>query len=247
MTPAKVDLTVFINDLHCPYNDVHTQMMVLRFIEDIQPSHIFLNGDMIDFYQLSRFDKNPNRALELQEDIDELVSFLTTLRHVSKNAEIVYTEGNHEHRLYKYLCNHPELFGLKVLQPEKLLCLDQLNIEWVPQEHTYVHHGFVVTHGDVVRKHSGYSAKAMYEKYGTSGISGHTHRVGMYRHRNFGSDCLWIENGCLCELDPDYVVGTADWQQAISVGEFIKNDKRFQITQLQIVNHKMLYRGVLYD
>lgn len=247
MTNPTIELSVFLNDLHCPYNDVKTERMVIRFIKDIQPSHVFLNGDMIDFYQISKFDKDPNRTLQLQDDIDELLHFLESLREAIPEAKIVYTEGNHEHRLHRYLCAHPELFNLKVLQPDKLLGLGQFDVEWVPQDKTYVHHGFVITHGDVVRKHSGYSAKGMYEKYGTSGISGHTHRVGIYRHRNFASDHMWVENGCLCELEPDYVVGTVDWQQAISVGQFIEGEKRFQIDQLQIIKHKMLYRGVLYE
>ena len=58
--------------------------------------------------------------------------------------------------------------------------------------------GFVLTHGNVVRKHSAYTAKAMYEQYQSSGVSGHTHRLGRYSKTDMHSRShTWLEQGPL--------------------------------------------------
>lgn len=234
-SPSGIDC-IFLNDIHFPYQDDFTLDNVLKFIADHSPKTIFLNGDIIDFYTLSRFDKDPVRITHLQKDLDALDNFLKKLRQAVPQATIYYTEGNHEHRLIKYLWSHPEIAALKALQIEELLNLKAHTITWIPQEETFVYHGHIITHGTVVRKGASMSAKGEFEKYGFSGISGHTHRAGVYSHRNFRGTFQWIENGCLCDMNPGYVLAP-DWQQAISVGTM--QDNELAITLIKINNHKI--------
>lgn len=245
--PARtggMDLTVFLSDLHVPYHDRATLDAVFTFIREVRPSHVYLNGDVCDAYQLSRYDKDPNRLLGIQDDLDALDRMLTDLRSAAPDAEIIWTEGNHENRLLRYLNQHPEIANLTALRPENLFGVEKHRLRWIPQAVTHQHHGFVVTHGSVVRRYSSYSAKGQFERYNTSGISGHTHRVGMYRHRSFDSDHVWYEQGCLCELNPTYVIGTPDWHQGFGVGQFL--GRRFQVSIVQVVEHRFLWDGQLY-
>jgi len=68
-----------------------------------------------------------------------------------------------------------------------------------------------------VRGKAGYSARALYEKRGTSVIMGHTHRLSQASHRNALGQHTMIENGCLCDLSPEYGV-EPDWTQGFTYG-----------------------------
>lgn len=243
-----IDRSAFVSDLHIPHQDRDVVRVVLAFLKEWRPTFVGLVGDVVDFYALSKFDKDPNRKLQLQDDLDHLDRFLTDLREtVGPDCKVVYVEGNHEARLKAFLWRNPEFCNLRILQPGSLLDLDKHNIEWVPQSRVYRHHGFIITHGTKVRAHSSYSAKAEFDRWGSSGLSGHTHRAGMYRRRTWDVDAVWYELGCLCELNPEYVVGAPDWQHGFAIGEFINGDQRFQITPVAVPNRKILWNGKLFE
>ena len=83
--------SIFLNDIHFPYADEETLKNVMTFIAEKNPATILLNGDIIDFYTLSRFDKDPVRLTHLQHDLDRLDRFLKDLRKIAPEAVIHYT------------------------------------------------------------------------------------------------------------------------------------------------------------
>jgi hypothetical protein len=242
----RVERLVSLSDIHIPYQDQRAVEISLSFIKDWQPQWVVLNGDILDAPQLSRFDHDPQRQLQLQEDLDKLYRFFDALVEAAPTARRVFTGGNHENRIIRWLWQHPEVSNLRVLRPEELFRLKDWGIEWMPYGQAFDHHGFLFVHGDVVRKHSSYTAKAMLEKYGTSGCSGHTHRLGQYLHRDHGGMKGWWEQGCLCELNPTYLNGPADWCHGIGVGEFVPGSGRFYFTVVPIIDHRLLWQGKLY-
>lgn len=246
ITKIKSGSTVFVPDLHAPHHDQRAVNTLIEFIRYFKPEHLIFLGDGFDFYQLSRFDKHPSRLLKLGDDIKDGIDCIKSICDAAPKAIKTMVEGNHERRLYKYLCGHPELTGLDVLAPENLLGLSELGIRWVPEEEVFEHHGFVVTHGTRVSKHSGMSAKSELEKWGVSGISGHTHRIGRYNLSNYGGDHVWFEAGCLCQLNPCYVVGRPNWQHGFAVGDFYED--RFQINQIYIDrDYRVLWKDRIID
>lgn len=100
-----------------------------------------------------------------------------------------------------------------------LLDLANIGWTWVPerkQSRTPILPKLITKHGTKVNKWSGGSAKGEWEKYGASGVSGHTHRAGQFLHRDHNGTASWTEMGCTCDLDPEY--GTDfDWQQSFGV------------------------------
>lgn len=241
--PRDYEKSVFLSDIHAPYEDKWCMYITERFLKWFKPNRVFILGDLVDFYQLSRFDKDPERIEDLQADIDAAVRVLAMIRRsVGPRCEVVFFEGNHEVRLRKWLWNHPEVASLRAIQLEELLQLKSLNIKLVRALEPYDYHGFAIEHGDIVRKHSGYTARGMMEKCGVSGISGHTHRLGAHYLTNRGGDFVWYENGCLCDRNPDYVK-FPNWQQGFSVGWFKKNNHRFTIEQVCIPDGKCVYQG----
>ena len=165
---------VFISDLHIPYEDKKAVELVVKFIEDFKPEILILGGDMLDFMGLSRFSKDPKRALTTQEDIDKVNKLLVRIRYILPNSEIVYLEGNHEFRMTNYKWTKcPELSYIKALTLPKLLNLGELGIQFIPYTKFYNYKKIYFVHGDVISKHSGQTAKQMLDKWGVNIICGH--------------------------------------------------------------------------
>ncbi len=236
--------TVIANDFHGQYRDLKICKMFINFLRREQPDKIILNGDMTDFYSISRFDKDPARKLDLQDELDDVYNLLLSIRNAAPHAHIVYTEGNHEARLRKYLWSTAKaLATLRSLKIEELLGLKELDI-------TYEVDGvwlgkLFVYHGSLVRSKSGYTAHGELFKNGCSGVSGHTHRRGEASSKKRGGELVWYENSCMCRLDAEYIKGVADWSQGWGVVLSTRN--RFHFEQVRVVNGKYYYLGKLYQ
>ncbi|MBM3347783.1 MAG: hypothetical protein FJY55_15005, partial [Betaproteobacteria bacterium] len=203
---------VVLSDQHIPYQDKRVEKLTFQFLRDHQPGTIHLLGDLHDFYQLSRFDKDPERATHLQSDLDDGHRYLARLRDAHPDAKIIYSEGNHEYRLQRYLWgNAKELAGLRNMRLSQLLHLKELDIEWVDSLHPYKIGHLLYVHGIFANKHSGYSAKSHHERFGCCVIHGHTHRLGSYYRTTWDDTFAAFENGCLCERDPTYML-KPNWQ-----------------------------------
>lgn len=212
----------------------------IAFCREEQPEIIVLH-ELHDFYAISRYDKDPARAHNLQEEIDIVNQYLRKLRKYCPNSRMILLNSNHLDRLRKYLWSKaPELNSLRALKIEKLLELDKLNIEY--REH-FLYKKVLFKHGNVVRKFSGYSARGEFEKEGTSGCSGHTHRLGVYFHRLRGGEYAWVESGCACRLDAEYIEGIANWQHGFSVFAFDKNSNHFYPSAVPIINYRLDWGG----
>lgn len=239
----KTTRVLFIGDIHAPYQDESCLSAVLKFCKWWKPNEIFIIGDLLDAYAFARFVKNPETALKAQDEIDEAVNILKQIKNHNPQAKICLVRGNHEYRLQKYLWTRaPELASLRELNIESLLQLKNIGINY--ESHGRLEHrGVVIKHGSVVRKHSSYTAKAEFEKEGQSGVSGHSHRVGLYRKDNVNNPHIWMECGCLCKKDMEYMEGEpADWHQGFGIGYFYKSGL-FTFSLIPIIHGKALYNG----
>jgi hypothetical protein len=236
---------VMIGDTHGYYVEQEVWKTVLDFVRDFKPHRIHLLGDIIDFYDISRYLKDPNRRLVLGKEVEfTRDAILKPLRDAAPQATIEWTEGNHEARLNKYLWSRaPELASLPGLDIRNIFSLDDLRIHYKTKE-TEVG-GVVMTHGHIVRAHSGWTAKAMMEGYGQSVIHNHTHRLGAVYSSRRGSDWVGFENGCLCQMDPSYITGTPNWQHGFSVG-WLRTDGTFNFSQVHIKNGGFVYEGKFF-
>lgn len=235
---------VFVGDFHIPYHDKILLFLLYDFLDFFKPDKLFILGDLLDCYSLSSFDKNPKRIASLQDELDEANEVLDKLCALVKDVELFL--GNHEARLSKHLKRHPELYGLKALEWENLLKLNERGIKLHRySEPPYLYHGLQIHHGTAIRKHSGWTAKAHYEKYGGCGIIGHVHRGGNYLKRNTQGIWGWYENMCMCRLDPEYQ-DFVDWIQGFSVAYFTEKDL-FHLEQIPVIDHRFIFNGVYFS
>lgn len=231
----KKDKVVSLTDWHIPHHDERIIELELSFCKEEQPEFIVLH-EIHDFYDVSKYDKNPKRVKKLQDELDIADEYLGRLREYCPKATIIFLNSNHLDRLRKYLWRNPELEGLRALEIENLLNLEKHNIQF--KDH-WVYKDVLFKHGDIVRKFSSYTARGEFEKEGMSGVSGHTHRLGIYFHRLRGGSYMWIESGCACKLDAEYIEGIANWQHGFSLIAFDRKGRHFYPTVIPIIDYRL--------
>lgn len=235
---------IVASDFHFPYQDDKAIEQLLVFIKDYKPNTAILNGDVLDFYCLSRFDKDPERIGSLQSELDQVSEFLKELRGVcKKSTQIIYVLGNHEDRLRKYIWTHNELAGLDNLKIERMIDIKTPNVKITKRFNLGE---LLFTHGSIVRKYSAYTANAELDKYQNSGASGHTHRLGSFFQSGYFGNREWHESGCMCRLDAVYLDSEPNWQQGFLVGLIedspYANKDEFAIYPVKInSNYKVLF------
>jgi len=161
--------------------------------------------------------------------------------------EVVYLEGNHEDRLQRYLMDRaPELWGSMLTTPE-LLQLKEFGIEWWGKKPYWINSHLVVVHGHVVRKWSGYSARALLQEYKCSVIMGHTHRLGTYYESGAnGREWVGVENGHLSDpKKAGYIAGVPNWGQGWTF-VWTYPGGVFHLAQAKIVRGRCYVAGKCY-
>lgn len=240
----KKEKVVVLTDWHVPFEDSKILELELTFCRDEQPKIIVFH-ELHDFYAISRYDKDPARQLDLQNEIDVVNRWMERFRKACPKTRFILLDSNHLDRLKRFLWSvAPGLHALRALKIEKLLELERFKIEF---KETFTYKGVLFKHGDVIRKFSSYSAKGEFEKEGMSGSSGHTHRLGMYFHRVRGGEYVWVETGCGCLLDPEYIKGISNWQNGFAMFTFEEEGKYFYPQVIPVVHHKFMFGDKMYS
>jgi hypothetical protein len=259
MATAALSTAVILSDSHAGFEDRKAHSIATQIVKHLKPTYLIHLGDLLDCYSISRFSKDPLRLDTLQAEINVARNILADLSAASPKSTKLLLAGNHEDRLKKVihgLSNEArELARLddfqSALEWRSLLRLSVSGWRFVPTEKqplSGIVPGLVLKHGSVVRRYSGYSAKGEFDSLHTSGISGHTHRLGVFHQTDFNGCHTWIENGCLCRLDAEYIQGIANWQQGFTVLTWSPKDKAvpLQIEQVHIQDGKSWFRTHLY-
>lgn len=248
--------SLVFGDTHVPHQDDAAVATIEAVIADMGPDTILHTGDLLDCYTISAFAKDPNRKFSLQDEIDAARALLHRWAQLAPRSRRVLLEGNHEDRLRRVIWNLPggaaELARLtafkRAITWPALLGLADVGWEFVPTEEqtrTSVLPKIITKHGTVVRKWSGFTAKGEWERYGKGGLSGHTHRLGKFYHRDHNGSHVWVEAGCTCRLDPDYMTDP-DWQQGFLVITHTADGERYTVEDVYIENGVAVWRGKVY-
>lgn len=211
-------LELYASDIHFPYHDPTAWKLFLTVAAALEPSIVVLGGDVVDFYSISDFLREPARRLILQDELDEAAKALGDLRKVSEKSVIYYQEGNHETRLTRYLHRHaPELSALRGLTMPELLGFKQLGVKWVPQGEDFKIGDLWHLHGDEMGGGGALAAARMLRRIPGNMLMGHWHQIQAAYQRTLNGSLhgAWV-NGCLCSLNPEYVV-KPQWQQGFTL------------------------------
>jgi predicted phosphodiesterase len=257
MKPKKKERYLIISDLHIPDQDIKTLQLVLKFITFYAPDYLDLLGDLVNFTKISKYDQDPYYENTLADEVwatryalDDIVK---AAKKGNPNVEIAYFEGNHEQRMQKYLGrNAQQLAGLTtddeyLVSVPHIFELKKKGIKWVPAHRIVQRHGVSFFHGQTVRVKSGFSAHANIDKFGTSGFTGHSHRLAHVTRTQSGNTKFWIETGCLCNQTPTPVYAVSpDWTQGFAVAEYDFETHQFYPQIIPIVNRSFMYNNTLF-
>lgn len=233
-TKIKNGLVIIGSDIHIPFQDNNAVESFIRYCKEKKPEVIVLNGDVLDMFMLSKFTKGEGR--NPLEEITMCRELLASVRAACPNTEIYYVIGNHENRLEKYvLTKAPELASL-IEDVFSIIKTDDFKIRGCAS--LTINDNFVCKHGTLLGNKSGLSAIKEMENAYMSGATGHTHRLCKYIARKSGRKFVWIETGCLCDLNPEYCVNP-NWQAGFAELKF-KDGKLYHSRIIEIEKGKIL-------
>ena len=217
MNIKKNDIVV-LSDIHIPFEDDDALEAALDVIERFKPSVVVLLGDVLDFFTISSHERDPARGETLQYEIDAGIMFFRRLRSIVPDSRIPYVLGNHEDRLRRWIWKNKDIASLRALDFDALLETATYGIETTPYNKDVVMGGVQFRHG----KSCGVSAGPRnLGESGMSGVSGHTHKLSRESITRRAGVHTWIQTGCLCDLSPDWINGTANWQHGFAIGDMI--------------------------
>jgi predicted phosphodiesterase len=233
--------TFIMSDVHLPHHDVEAVSIALNRMAEYQPDVVILNGDIVDFYQISRWETEPG-AEGVDQELIEFEKFIRLIKQIT-NAKIYYILGNHEMRLRSYLLRKAkELFTLPQLSYESLFKAKEYDITIVENEPIKLGK-LNVMHGHEFGE-SVFSpvnpARGLFLRAKTNAIIGHHHQPSFHSESNMsGEDIGCWSLGCLCSLRPDYrPFAFTKWRHGFAEVE-VDSDGGFFVTNRQIVRGKL--------
>ena len=225
-----------LSDIHFPYHNVKALRAAIAYGIKEGVDCIILNGDILDFYALSDFSKDPSKP-KFRQEIKLGKWFLNELRMAFPKAQIYYKIGNHEMRLERYLMvKAPEILDCEEFRLEILLEFAKHHVILI-DKYTVIKAGNLnIIHGHEYKGAGGvYPAKYIYGKSKVNTLCGHYHRSSTYVDKNMNSEYNGgFSTGCLCELSPDYLPYN-EWIHGFAVVT-MKSGGNFSVQNLTIEN-----------
>ena len=207
--PPSVTRLLILSDVHIPYHNVEAVTLALQYGKDKNVNGIMLNGDILDFYGLSDFEKDP-RKRRFSEELEMGRQFLRVLRKEFEGVPIYYKLGNHEERYERYLrIKAPELLDVADFRMDVLLRFGELGVELIDDKRITKFGKLNIMHGHEFGK-SVFSpvnpARGLYMRGKENCIAGHNHQTSSHVEPSMNGHVVntW-STGCLCELHPAYM------------------------------------------
>ena len=208
--PKDIKRWLVLSDIHIPFHDPVALKVALEYAHG-ECDGVLLNGDTLDCYALSRFEKDPE-LVDFDGELDGAERLLDSLDSWGAK-KIVFKIGNHEARLEKYLINKaPELLSSRRIRPrlsiESFLDLDKRGIQCVRSMDPIQVGKLCVLHGHEMG--GGFSspvnpARGLYLKGKECALIGHEHRTSEHTEQSMrGVTVTTWSTGCLCNLRPAY-------------------------------------------
>lgn len=232
MVKSKVkpaETWVIVNDTQVPFHHPAAVKLASELIGYVKPDHIIYNGDIADFWSISKHNKSRSEILSMidfQEEIDRTIQVQDIISRNSKKSKLHMVDGNHEERLNRFLGDGPQyvLGSLKSLSIPEVFNYEKRG--WSTY-HPYgqgiwIADNLYVYHGTAVNSVPGVSVQKEIEALGASVLIGHVHRRADVRFRRGKSELRGIENGCLCQFSPSYKLMT-NWTHCLTIVEVYDN------------------------
>jgi len=232
--------TLIISDLHFPYQDNQAIRSAIKYGKEKKVTCILINGDLIDFANISRHEKDW-RMRSVSQEFEAVREFLIELRKHFPKCKIVYKYGNHDERWEKFLfLKAPEIFDDNEFKLEVRLRLAELKIDVVKDMLPIKIGKLNVLHGHELQGGGGVNpARATFLKTIDNVIIGHCHRSSQHTEPTFSGDVIVVTSqGCLCGMYPMFS-RINKWNHGFSYVELNIKTGEYQLQNLKIIKGKV--------
>jgi predicted phosphodiesterase len=201
---------LILSDIHFPFQHNQALETALEYGYKKGVDTIVLNGDILDMYSVSRWEKDPRKRVGISHELDIARNFLKALRTNFTDAQIVFKEGNHEERMETYLrVKAPELLDTDEFSLEVLLRMNEIGGRYVKNKKIIKAGHLNIIHGHEFGR-SVFSpvnpARGFYNRGKVNLIAGHNHQTSEHSEPNMnGKEISCWSTGCLCDLRPAYM------------------------------------------
>jgi predicted phosphodiesterase len=199
-----------LSDVHVPYHSEVAVAAAVGHLKEQNLSGLLLNGDIADFYAISRYMKDPAKR-DFKGELESVRGFLGWLRQEFPGIPIVYKTGNHEDRWQHWLFQHAaEISDDRRMSLTAWLDLDRLDIELVEDQRPVMLGKLPVLHGHELPRGMAAPvnvARGAWMRTLSTCLVGHSHRTS-----NHAESDMWHKEtacwsaGCLCDLRPEFSV-----------------------------------------
>ena len=225
-----------LSDIHFPYYDRKALDTAVNHLIKWSPEVVVLNGDTIDMYHASNFERDP-RQRSPKYEFDMVREFMDQL--VKLFPRVVYKLGNHCERFEKKISQRlPDFIDLHCMTFDFALHYGKdYKVDVVKDKriiragHLNIAHGHEFARGFIAPVNV---ARGFYLRAKTNVIAGHHHRVSEHMETDINGRTIgaW-STGCLCELHPHYMP-INNWQHGFAMVEIDGED--FEVHNKKILN-----------
>ena len=210
-TPHRIDVVGavgILSDVHVPYHSERAVLAAVQHLKEEQVQALLLNGDIADFYAISRYMKDPKKR-DFKGEMEAVREFLGWLRDEFTGIPIVMKAGNHEERWNHWLWQHgPEISDDRLMSLSAWLHLPQHDIELVEDQRPVMLGKLPVLHGHELPKGMAAPvnvARGAFLRTLSTVLVGHSHRTSNHAEADmWHHEVACWSTGCLCDLRPDY-------------------------------------------
>jgi predicted phosphodiesterase len=231
-----------LSDIHLPFHSLSALNGALRVGDEFAPDVILLNGDIIDFSAISKYETDPTKR-DLAGELRALQTFLEHVRTRYRKARIVYKLGNHEERWWPYMWRKcPEFLGIEAVSFPALSGADNLGIEIVQEKRIVMLGKLPVLHGHELPRGLATPvnpARGAFLKALETVMVAHEHRTSEHPETTLlGRTITTWSTGCLSELHPQFRPINR-WNHGAATVEIARNGD-FSVRNFKIKNGRVL-------
>ena len=197
-----------LSDIHLPYHCIPSLTAAIDFLKAENVDAVLLNGDTLDFYQLSRFNKDPKKR-DFAYELNQFKELIEILKRELK-CKIFFKVGNHELRYEHFLMQKAhELVGVSEFTFENIIKARAEGIDIIASNQYMKLNGLNGIHG---HEYIGgiaapvNIARGLYLRGKVSAFQGHNHSTSEHTETDMnGKITTTWSIGCLSELHPSYM------------------------------------------
>lgn len=203
--PGRIDLNlrdgyVLVgSDFHIWPEEASTCLRAFKkFVEDIKPDIVILNGDVMDFPRISRHPQNWEKAPDVWEELEAAQDHLGDIvQRCKRGAQKLWTLGNHDARFESVIANAvPQLKKVKGVHLS-----DHFGV-WEKAMSCMINYEFEASRTMIKHRLAGgqHATFNNVRKAGTHIVTGHLHSQNVRSvsdYRNF--DLYGFDTGCIAD------------------------------------------------